>query len=394
MDCKLDLVILGDRSDFTNDVIVKFTITATNADTGVRIPDSDITISTKPVTNGVAWKKFQEWSTPDVTPAITGHDNYTFELSAEIGRPNIMLDDVKITGSILTNWPGTSFNLYVGEIFWPYVTVGVWNNLTTYLWTVPGGTNKVKDWTTTSTNGFVVPFESPIHCTNIDVWCSFVDPLTNAYLQCEIQIMGETLRPWSLISIQTRPVLTAWYTNSIMIDATWLSFGWAESWETAGVKFTNSIVNPEPYGTFQFVQTVATRRERYYTNATDLIREHATGTNLIDTTIVYPLWAWTDTGISTVDSPAAATQGLAYTSAADNFCMYLMWKSVRWGSIPVTHWKFEWTFQAKGSNDIANGWYIIPETTKGTVTNSVPSSEYPFWTNNVAEIINNWQPIP
>lgn len=90
-DCKLDLVLLGERPDFTNDVIVRFTVSATDADTGLPIPDSDISIASKPVTDGVAWTKFKEWSIPDVTPVICGHDNYTFELIAEIARPQLGL---------------------------------------------------------------------------------------------------------------------------------------------------------------------------------------------------------------------------------------------------------------------------------------------------------------
>ena len=395
MDCKLDLVILGDRSDFTNDVIVKFTITATNADTGVRIPDSDITIYTKPVTNGVAWKKFKEWSTPDVTPVISGHDNYTFELSAEIGRPNIMLDDANITGLTLTNWNGTTNKLYVGELFWPYVTLGSWNNLVTnYWWTVPGG--RVKDWYADLSNGFEIPFVDLDHCTNIDVWCSFVYPLTNAYLGCQIQIMGETLRPWSLINIHTPPVSVAWDTNPITVDENWLQFGTNTSWETGGVRFTNSITGDAGFGAFTFVQTLGIYRERHWDSFGDYMRQYLSGEDLLDGNLPYRVESSTATGLSTADTPGSMTGNDGYRKISDRFSMYLMWKSsLRAGSIPATRWRFDWIFQAEATNAPGSGWSLVPGSTNGSVTTSTESGRLPFWTNNVQTLIQGpWQPIP
>lgn len=82
---EMELVIAGDPA-FTNDVVVKFTITATDKDTGEAIPDADITVGGASVTNGVAWQSYKEHTTNDVTPVITGHANWTADLSAGIYR--------------------------------------------------------------------------------------------------------------------------------------------------------------------------------------------------------------------------------------------------------------------------------------------------------------------
>lgn len=399
IDCKLDLVILGERADFTNDVIVKFTVSATDVDTGQTIPDSDITVCGKSVADKVVWKQFKEWTNSDVTPVISGHSNYTFALDAEIARPHIELEDANITGLTLTNWPGATNNLYVGELFWPYATLGGWNNLiTNYWWTVPG-IGKVKDWNATLTAGFEVPFVDSDHCTNIDVWCSFVYPLTNAYLGCQIQIMGETLRPWSLINVHTPPVSVAWDTNQIIVDEHDLRFGRLgsnrfEKYEIGGVKFTNSIMDDAASGEFTFVQTLSLYREKHYTDGTNLVREYISGANLLDTDLPYWTLVWSDTGLATADSPSSVTEGNAYRKIGDNFSMYLMWQSRRAGSIPVTRWRFDWTCQAEATNDVSSGWSLIPGTTTGTVTTSTESGWYPFWTNNVQNILTNWMPLP
>ena len=82
---EMELVIAGDPA-FTNDVVVKFTITATDKDTGEAIPDADITVGGASVTNGFAWQSYKEHTTNDVTPTITGHANWTAELSASVIR--------------------------------------------------------------------------------------------------------------------------------------------------------------------------------------------------------------------------------------------------------------------------------------------------------------------
>lgn len=82
---QMDLVIAGDLA-FTNDVVVMFTVSATDADTGMAIPDVDITVGGESVTNGVAWASFSEHTTNGVTPSITGHANWTASLSATIYR--------------------------------------------------------------------------------------------------------------------------------------------------------------------------------------------------------------------------------------------------------------------------------------------------------------------
>ena len=61
-------------------------IAAIDKDTGEAIPDADITVGGASVTNGVAWQSYKEHTTNDVTPVITGHANWTADLSAGIYR--------------------------------------------------------------------------------------------------------------------------------------------------------------------------------------------------------------------------------------------------------------------------------------------------------------------
>lgn len=95
---EMELVIAGDPA-FTNDVVVKFTVSATDADTGLAIPDAAITVGGASVTNGVAYQSYSEHTTNDVTPAITGHSNWTATLSATIIRWGFSSEDFAYLGT-------------------------------------------------------------------------------------------------------------------------------------------------------------------------------------------------------------------------------------------------------------------------------------------------------
>lgn len=90
---EMELIIAGDPA-FTNDVVVKFTITATDKDTGEPIPAADITVASEAVstvvedgvTNSVAWQSYKEHTTNGVSVVITGHANWTATLGAGIYR--------------------------------------------------------------------------------------------------------------------------------------------------------------------------------------------------------------------------------------------------------------------------------------------------------------------
>lgn len=89
----MEIVIEGDPA-FTNDVVVQYTVTATDVDTGETIPDGDLQVGGESVTNGMAWVGYKEHSTNEVGVTVTGHDNWAANLSAVIYRPSVQIDSI------------------------------------------------------------------------------------------------------------------------------------------------------------------------------------------------------------------------------------------------------------------------------------------------------------
>lgn len=74
-------LVLAGNPDFTNDVVVAFTVTAIDEDTLQQISESEITVAGQGITNGVAWQSYSEHSSNVVALNITGHANWKADLN-------------------------------------------------------------------------------------------------------------------------------------------------------------------------------------------------------------------------------------------------------------------------------------------------------------------------
>lgn len=406
VDCKLDLVILGDRSDFTNDVIVKFTITATDVDTGQPIPDGDITICTKPVTNGVAWKKFTEWNTPDVTPVIAGHANYTFDLQAEIARPGLWTAFADCIGKSMTNWPDTGEKMFVGEQFWWRLELGGWSALLTdFCWGIPSGGDPIADFIKWDFFGGPVPHSSSVIR---DEKFYLKKPVTNETVSVFAEIMGETFTAWAKISVAQPSVAPSATIRLPQCNSNYFNGlhclhlgGRSNNYAEGGFKVTNSIAANSVSGEFLFAQIVNTAVWQRNVSTADpnpgVYQINVPSSKLdmafpVTTQEILPLPPLAPTGIRMYDPPAIfSCPNDEFLSYDASFSTYLMWQSKRPAAIPVTRWRINWRFDACASftygTDWSSGWNIDPASI-AVIDSTVESSDMPDWDENVQILLD------
>lgn len=400
VDCKLELVILGDRPDFTNDVIVQFTITATDADTQLPIPDADISVSGASVTNGIAWQVFKEWTTRDVTPVIANHPNYTFTLEKLIVRPQIMLNGQPVSGLSVSNWfweatGGQSpKSIYVGERIYMWLNLGEWTvDATNFQWAIPGP--KIINFIELSDTGGPVWFQ-PGDGTNFTVACFMVDGFTNDNVNVTATLNGLTVNTRFKLSVNQIPVDFRYGgTNEIGIHECYagypfgLYFGFNDpNW--GGINFRAVANDSATNGVYFFTQKLLsfTHEFHYYTNLTNVVKMYRESTNaLLDdpflNSYVNVFSAGPPPETRFWDSPGVfgATSNDFRLVADMSFATYLMWKSNRPGSQPITRWKALWLFNAEAVNFSApeSDWLVTLAI--GSLLLDFESAELPSWDN-------------
>lgn len=404
---EMELVIAGDPA-FTNDVVVKFTISAVDADTGLPIPDEDITLGNG-VTNGVAWAKFADNTTNSATPGITGHSNWTATVSATIYRADIWVDEIAWFGTD-TNLllaaaaaaaPGESATINAERVFSETTTnaitgttahtvVGKWVTLradpegaTKYEWEIGGPT--VSNFVGGATSG------GPVYgMTTNSRWVSFAgwQPSTNT-IKLTVTIGGMEMKRECKFKVEDPFVQITTVPGNIALDANHLeaqlvSLHFGDAGGNPGVKFTHngSVLD----GSFQWVQIVNSGVSKLKKGGNQWTM---TGAGL-DTR--YPYSSRDETS----DSPSVAgyeedTQvaegldNLAYeeVEANDSFTMYLMFKPFGGVWVPVQQVDWDWNAKAvKGPT----GWDFPNAPTKN-VPAAMRATGWPTWNTNVKDAI-------
>lgn len=396
VDCKLDLVLQGDRAGFTNDVIVRFTVSAYNADTGQNIPWTNITVDGKsPDTNGYVWKKYSEWSTNNVTPSISGASNYTFTLSETIYKMRIEADeiaDIVVNTNSISVLELTGGYTNITDITVPGVIgrgVRIWLNselafsFTNILWTVGGSVVSNWSWTLTNTT-LEIDFPKTNEAVNFTWWQTGTNEI-----QVQSTYMGETITRKTKYIVKKPPTTFTAASGTIAIDGNHsqglsVHFGDDRANQTPGMKFEHN--GTAELGQFMWVQTINSTTRRIKKNGNWYKLE---GSNLLDNDVPYmdenPT---TDSppqpGIDiATQSPEPLNTNYSDASANDSFTMHLMYRPSA-NDVWVPLRKVDWGWSAEAHRyDTGWDWLMGTAPVKTVPANDSPSTGYPTWNGNV-----------
>lgn len=412
---ELELVIAG-NPNFTNDVVVKFTVSAKDADTGLDIPDADITLGTV-VTNGIVWAKFADNTTNDATPTITGHSNWTACVSATIYRANIWVDEIAwfdtdtnssggSTGPVFTAAaaaaPGSPAIVFLQTLFTEKKTNAITGTTantvvgkrvilyadpegaTKYEWTIGGPA--VADFVGDGTAGGPdSDFATNGRYANFAWW----KPGTNT-VKLKVTVGGMDMERECKFTVEDPPVAVTTAAGNIALDSSHgdalgdsLHFG--DAGDNPGVEFSHD--GHLLLGNFKWVQIVNSSVSKLKKAGNQWT---LTGSGL-DT--VYPY----GTEIRATDSPLLegyydeAGGGREPLSGAyeevevnDSFTMYLMYEPLG-GGVWVPLKQVDWDWNAKAVN-VAGGWSFPVAPTKN-VPAAIRATGWPTWNKNVKDAI-------
>lgn len=401
---EIALVIAGDPA-FTNDVVVKFTVSATDKDTGEPIPAADITVGGASVTNGVAWQSHKEHTTNDVTPVITGHANWTAELGATVIRWGFSSEDFSFLGTnpnpgggcadpldelravlktnmnttILTN--GQSVPVLIGARV--ELKMSDMNGTTGHQWVIPERGLQFRDDQLCQQRHQCQPRQRRSGCSKANKRSRFcLVENGNHLVEAKCKLMGKDLTA-KFRFIVDEPAIPVFvnpavppplgpfvygqvgvgttHKNAFGVAALYFGLGNATNY---GIGFQRGTGG---YGEYEWWQVVNSSSITMVTNGVTT----NTTTSGVDGDIPY------DTKIGTSDSPAVVLKtGASSYTVKDDYSMYLMYRPGP-GEIWVPFRQFNWKWEGTATNG-NSGWGLATNSVT-TPTGSFTATNYPGW---------------
>lgn len=317
-------------------------------------------------------------------------------------------------GQTITNWPGETSALYVGERFAVCIFLDLWGAVLTNInWLIPCAGNAITSYTIGSTFGGPVPFAYGLDSTGAILSCHFTSSFTNEAISVTASFMGEIISLCATVSVHNPTALLTAEIGTPACDTNHFAFsgrhglhlgGATNSYESGGFKMFNC--NPNDHsrdiGTFFFCQVahffdyrkvaqVGTNLFNLYMGSTNICMDSGTVAPQLNclTSQTAPFCL----GVRTHDAPwIIAEQDDFILSMHAGFTTYLMWYSNRPDSSPISVASVPWGVNATGNKVL--DWELDSAATSA-LGSIVPANDLPSWQENGKRLLDlGWQLIP